>query len=205
MTFNATDHTYSHLGRSYPSVTQILKALRLEPPYPEDTNGARELGTAAHKATELAAWNKLDTNKTSPVLMEYVAGFLEKAREMNIRPIASELRGIHLIDAYAGTLDLLCRVFDGEIAIIDYKTGQVARSCELQTAGYAELALYLESLKPQALFTRANMPRRFSMQLTPRRAIVREYQDTHDFAAWRGAVALYKWQTEKRSVSIETL
>jgi hypothetical protein len=37
------------------------------------------------------------------------------------------------------------------------------------------------------------------MQLTPGRAIVKEYRDPSDHAAWLGAVRLYRWQNEKKS------
>lgn len=197
--FDEAAHRYSHQGREYPSVTKMFAALGLEPPYPaDDPNGLKPRGTAIHRACDLAAWDRLDKARTTPELIPYVEGFEEKKREMNIRPIYTETRGVHLIEGYAGTLDLLCHAYDNDLAIIDYKSGHPARCVELQTALYAYLALYMEGFKEKPIFTRDKMPRRFSMQLTPGRAIVRECRDEFDYTAALGAVALYKWQAEKR-------
>lgn len=197
--FDEAAHRYSYVAREYPSVTKMFAALGLEPPYPsDDPKGLKPRGTAIHRACDLAAWDRLDKARTTQELIPYVDGFEEKVREMNIRPIYTERRGVHLIEGYAGTLDLFCRVYDDDLAVIDYKTGNPPRCVELQTAGYGLLALYMESFKAAPLFTRDKMPRRFSMQLTPGRAIVRECSDPFDYTAFLGAVALYKWQQEKR-------
>lgn len=195
--FDDVAHRYSHEGRVAPSVTQMLAGLGLTPPYAPD-RGQKARGTAVHKAAELAVCNRLDYAGTSPEIIPYINGLMEKAEEMKIRPIFTEIRGIHTAEWFAGTIDLFCTVYDSDLAVIDYKTGVPPRCCELQTAGYGELMLFIESMQPNPRFTRANMPRRFSMQLTPNRAIVRECKDSFDFPAFIGAVRLYKWQQEKR-------
>lgn len=189
--FDEVEHRYSHAGRDYPSNTQVLEALRLNPPYPED-RGQKAFGTAVHKAAELAIFDRLDYTRTAPVIMPYIEGLMEKSREMRIRPIKAEIRGLHTGEAYAGTIDLWCLVYDDEPAVIDYKTGVPPRCVELQTAGYGELAMHM------GLTPRSKPPRRFSMQLLPGRAIVRECRDPFDYPAFIGAVRLFKWMNERR-------
>ena len=197
--FDPVEHKYTHEGRDYVSVTQVLEGLKLTPEYPPD-RGQKDFGTAAHKAAELALWEKLDWDRTSPVLVQYLNGLMEKVEEMKIRPIYTELRGVHLGEQFAGTMDLVCSIFDTDIAVIDFKTGSsVPRCAELQTAGYGELALFMEGMRSQPLFTRAKMPRRFSMQLLPDRAVVREHKDAYDYHAWIAAVRLYRWLSERRN------
>lgn len=195
--FAEAEHKYSHDGRPCPSVTQMLTGLGLTPPYAPD-KGQKSRGTAVHKAAELAIYDRLDYANTSPVIIPYVNGLMEKAEEMKIRPIYTEIRGIHTGEWFAGTVDLFCSVYDSDLAIIDYKTGVPPRCCELQTAGYADLMLFIESMQRHPRFTQRSQLRRFSMQLTPNRAIVRECQDSYDHVAFIGAVRLFKWMSEKR-------
>ncbi len=195
--FAEDTHVYTFNGQRYPSVTQILGGLGLTPRYPED-RGQREFGKAAHRAVESAAWGRLDRAGTSKVLLPYVDGFCEKADEYKIVPIYTEVRGVHLAEGFAGMVDLFCTIFGGEPAIFDYKTGGVPRAVELQTAGYGELMFAIDRCQPDPLLARKYMPRRFSMQLLPGRAIVKEYRDPYDYVAFIGAVRLFKWQEERR-------
>ena len=200
--FDPIRHRYTLNGQPYPSATQVLDWLKLTPPYPEtDDNSKKELGTAVHKAVELAMCDRLDFTKTSADLIPYVNGAMEKKHEMRIRPIFTEMRGVNLQEGYAGTLDLFAWVYDDELAVIDYKTGTPPRCAELQTAGYVLLVhSMLSSLRqrPTWYFEIDKPPRRFSMQLFENRAIVREYRDPYDFIAFIAAVRLYKWTQERR-------
>ena len=195
--FDEAAHRYTHAGAEYASVTRVLEGVGASPPYAPD-RWQKAFGTAVHKAAELAIWGKLDFERTSPEIIPAINGLMEKVEEMKIRPIATEVRGVHLLECYAGTTDLVCSVFDADLAYIDYKSGHPARCVELQTAGYVELGVFMESMKDKPLFTRGRMPRRFSMQLTPNRAIVRECKDPFDYSAFIGAVRLYRWMKERR-------
>ncbi len=194
--FAEDNHRYTLDGRRQYSVTQILEGLRLTPPYPGD-RGQKAFGTAAHKACDLAVWDKLDFSQTSPVLMPYVEGFMEKAEELKIRPIKSEIIVWHEPESYAGRLDLWAEILDGEQAIFDFKTGAPPPCVELQTAGYA-LALEWCGIQQGWPVQVSPRPRRFSMQLLPGRAVLRECKDQFDYHAWLGAVRLFKWTNERR-------
>lgn len=200
--FDQASHRYSVGGAPYTSVTQMIGALGLTPPYPEsDPRGLKDLGTAVHKAADLAMWDRLDDANTSPELLPYVVGVREKKREMNIRPIATELQLYDPLDGIAGTLDLFCLVYDDDFAVIDYKrSNSVAPCTELQLAGYVRL---LKRAHERGALQHISMGfpsdvrhvRRFSMKLLENRAAVKEYDDVHDHAAWAGAIELFKWQS----------
>lgn len=201
--FDPIKHKYSMGDQSYWSVTQMITGLKLSPPYPtEDLNNKKELGSAVHKAVDLAAWDRLDHARTHQDLIPYVAGFEEKKREMLIRPIATELRMWDERLCIAGTLDIFGWIYDDELAVIDYKSGSAPNCTELQTALYVKLLLYHAERHNADLFRAMNglqkNIRRFSMKLTPGRAIVKEYRDVADFAAADGAVALFKWIADRR-------
>jgi len=211
-------HTYSSEdGQPYVAVSRVLEALKLTPPFPEeDPKGLKEFGSAIHRAVELASWDNLDMDpnnpafppdkRTHPELIPFVNGFLEKKEEMRIRPIKTELRVWDGVQYIAGTLDFLGLVYNGDLAIIDYKSGTPPPCCELQTAGYVMLLIWMykngivrggENGFPDIRVS-ADKIRRFSMKLTPNRAIVKEYTDDLDLHAWEGAVSLYKWLKERR-------
>jgi len=198
--FNPGTHEYTVSGKVKRSTTQIITDLGLAPPY-ADNQQAKEFGTWVHKACEFAAWDKLDDAATSPVTMlPYINGFREKAAELKIRPIATELLVYHGLLDYCGTLDLLCWINADELAIVDFKCGQPPPCVELQTAGYV-VALKWMSQKAQIAGLSArklNAIRRFSMQLLPDRAILRECPDPFDLTAWEGAVNLWKWKRFRR-------
>ena len=199
--FDTAAHRYTLDGAVVPSVTKILEGMALAPPY-KDNKDSLTFGTAVHKACELHATGRLDADGTHPKVMEYVAGFAEKCAEMNIVPIKTELRVFHGHEHYAGTVDLWCKIYDGQHAIIDFKSGtSVPRCVELQTAGYAEALKWMFQfgfVEECPITVGGGMPRRFSMQLTPNRAIVRECKDEYDFPAFIGACRLFKWMKEKR-------
>jgi hypothetical protein len=188
--FDEELHEYRVDSRVLPSVTNIISDLKLSPPYPED-RGALGFGKAVHKAAELYIADRLDKANTNPVILQYLTGLEEKTTEMRLRPIGQELRVWHKYLGYAGTLDYFGYVYDGDLAIIDYKSGQPPPCVELQTAGY-ELALRSMNFVPIEPGTKL---RRFSMQLLPDRAIVKEHKNRElDHAAWTGAVNLYYWK-----------
>lgn len=212
LNFDPASHRYSVEGSPYTSVTQMIGALKLQPPYPEgDPKGLKDLGVAVHKAAELAMWDRLDDATTSPELLPYIAGLREKKREMNIRPIATELQLYDPLDGIAGTLDLFCWVYDAELALIDYKrSNSVANCTELQLAGYERLIRRADAAGRIEPIRMADGPRcglhigypirRFSMKLLENRAVVREYLDPQDHAAWAGAIELYKWASHRPKV-----
>lgn len=204
LTFTESGHAYRLNGIPIPGATSILSDLGLTPPY-KDNPDSKDFGTAVHKAAELRMWGKLDVATTHQAIMPYINGLDIKIREMQIQPIRTELRVYHKDEQYAGTLDLFCWIYGNDQAIFDYKTGQPPPCVELQIALYQKAMI---NMSRRGLFPGMDIAlkesgqeediRRFSMQLTPDRAIVREYKDDYDYAAAIGAVRLHKWVKNRR-------
>lgn len=199
---NEADHTYTIGENPADATTAILTALRLTPPYPED-RGALAFGTAVHRCCDLAVWDRWDRSRTSLALIPHVEGFLEKKQELRIIPIKSEMIVFDPVAHTAGKLDLFCYIHDAELALFDYKTGRPPNCVELQTASYVHQMYAMKKagqLEPRLATLLPEDPasiRRFSMELTPGRAIMREYRDRYDFTGWEGAVQLFRWKQRR--------
>jgi hypothetical protein len=205
LTFDPIPHKYAIDGNPAAHCTGVLSDLGLTPPYKYNPD-SMDFGGAVHKSVHYDLIDILDDAQTSPILLSHLSGFREKKREMRIRLIAAELPVFDGHAFVAGTLDLLCEVYDGDLAIIDLKTGQPPQCVELQTAGYECMLRWMETwnlLPPEikALGIGQRKIRRFSMYLMADRAIVTEYKDVYDLNAWRGAVALWKWKFARRKAA----
>lgn len=118
--FDPVKHIYSVFGVRLPSATQVIGQIL----YPnefrfvddETMERASKLGRNVHKA--------LETNFPDPLTDEELHCYNEAKRllgEHRIVPLMKEARFYSRL-GYAGTLDLYC-LMDGELTIIDYKTG----------------------------------------------------------------------------------
>lgn len=207
LTFEPTAHRYEYRGRHVPNVTGILTDLKVSPPYPAD-RGWLEFGKAVHKCCELAMQDKLVVEQwhdgsftypgTSEVLWPYITAFRQKVAEYKIIPKETELLVYNDMQGYAGMLDLFCTIFDGDEAIIDFKTGRPPECVRLQTAAY-DMALNRTLGLPE----RKKMRRRFAMYLfedevkQTGNARMIEFTDPFDYEAFSGMVAHWKWKNKK--------
>lgn len=192
LTFEPETHTYQWRGAVVPSVTQILKDLGLSPNYPPD-RGWLEFGRQVHRCCDLVLRNRLES--CGPLLEPYVEAFRDVVRTYQIEPINTEMQVYHFMLGYAGTLDLHCKIFGKDEAIIDYKTGIPPECVGLQTAGY-DMALASALGQKYGIGRR----RRFALRLltdetkTTGKAKLVEYTDSFDYAAFEGAVNVWKWK-----------
>jgi len=193
LTLEAETHTYHWRGNAVPGVTQILKDLGLSPNYPED-RGWLQFGRDVHRCCDLVLRDRLES--CGPVYQPYVDAFKAAVATYQIEMLGTEMRVYHDRLGYAGTLDLLCRVFGKDEAIIDYKTGVPPECVGLQTAGYN---LALSSQLGQRFGVGLNR-RRFSLRLltdeakTTGKAKLVEYTDPFDYTAFEAAAQLWKWK-----------
>ncbi len=196
LTFEPDAHIYRWRGEVRPSVTQVLKDMKISPSYPPD-RGWLEFGTAVHRCCQLVLLDRLDLDETSPVLHPYVDAFRRVRDDYRLEPIATELAVYHEDLGYAGTLDLHCRVFGKDHAIIDYKTGAPPESTALQTAAY-DLALS----RMQGFPSRSGR-RRFAMRLltdetkTTGKTKLTEFTDPMDAEYFKGILLHWKYQNRK--------
>ncbi len=201
LTFDPVEHRYAYRGEEKPSVTRVLKDMRVAPPYPPD-KGKMELGRAVHRCCELIIRDRLVMLPgeerypgTAPILWPYLDAFRQKVDEYQIEPIDAELAVYNDEEGYAGTLDLVCYIFGRkDIAIFDYKSGVPPACTALQTAAY-DMALN----RIMGLPARHRPRRRFALHLftdeveQTGRAKVTEYKDKFDYDAFLGIMAHWKW------------
>lgn len=100
---------------------------------------ASVFGTRLHSIAQKIALGTYDDSDTE--MEPYAAAVREFLENEVAEVLAVELEIISPRLRYGGTLDLYCRLRDGSLAIVDYKTSaQLSREHGLQLAGYAMLA-----------------------------------------------------------------
>ena len=177
--FEPVGHRYVVDGEELASVTTVLKALGLYPPFADGPY--RERGTAVHLATEYDDLGELDDERTHPAILPYVEAWRQCRAALGLRFQLDqiEVRLANPDQRIAGTLDRLT-----DDAIYDLKTGAPPPCTALQLAAYAHLA-ELRDGRPR---------RRYSVWLRPDmepRYKVCEYDDPNDFIVWDSCRVIY--------------
>jgi hypothetical protein len=102
-------------------------------------NNARDLGSDVHTAVD--QFNRglpLEiTNETAPYVAQYAAWL----RNAGVEIVASEFYTINGEYGFGGTLDAIARI-DGELCLVDWKTGKAKDSQRLQLAGLSMAEWY---------------------------------------------------------------
>ena len=102
-------------------------------------NKARDLGNEVHTAVD--NFNRglpLEiTNDTAPYVAQYAAWL----RNAKVEILASEFYTINATIGFGGTLDAIARI-DGELCLVDWKTGKAKDSQRLQLAGLSMAEWY---------------------------------------------------------------
>src|SRR5215212_4760687 len=130
----------------FPSVTEVLKVV--EAPYIEAwrrrvgreeadrvVESATLFGKRMHVAAEQVAWGRFD--EVAPDLRPY-ARVVRKFLDRHVTEVlGTELELVNPNLRFGGTLDLYCRLRNGSLAVVDWKTGpSLTREHGLQSAGY---------------------------------------------------------------------
>ncbi len=196
LTFEPEAHIHRWRGAIVPGATQVLEDLQLSPRYPPD-RGQMDFGKKVHHCCELFLRNRLES--CGQLLLPYVTALEGVVRDYQIEPINTEMQVYHDRLGYAGILDLHCRIFGKDEAIIDYKTGVPPECVGLQTAAY-DMAL---SRMLRVTDDPGKRRRRFALRLltdetkTTGKAKLIEYTDAFDYQAFEGAVNVWKWKFGK--------
>lgn len=138
LTFDPRTHTYYFESKPIPSVTDILRPALTW--FSVRSEAAAERGDRVHQACEdidSGFEPELD-DESEP----YVRAYQRFLGEANVEIVASEFRAFHPAMRYAGTIDRVIQV-NGELEILDLKTGVTAPWMGMQLAAYSE-ALYVQ-------------------------------------------------------------
>ncbi|MEJ7873337.1 MAG: PD-(D/E)XK nuclease family protein [Rubrobacteraceae bacterium] len=196
---------YRGEGFAVPSVTTVLQIL--EKKYLEAWRhrvGRKEadrvmitatvLGTQVHSLANKLVWeDRLGATKVPADLELYALALRSFFTGHVAEPIKTELSLVSQRERVGGTLDLYCRLQDGSLAVVDYKTSaQLSREHGLQTALYALLLREHGYEVNQRLVVRVKKDK-------PGEFYVREYKDHEgDVKAARACVELYWWQNRNK-------
>lgn len=139
--FDEAAHTYTWNGVVVPSVTQVLKPLTNYGMIPADKlEIAWQKGNAVHKMVELHAKGDLDEATLPEWMRPVFEKWLRFCDDTGFKIIESERQVYHPAYGYAGTLDLIGMIGEGdEFPLIDVKRSFFAGPViGMQTAAYAE-------------------------------------------------------------------
>lgn len=192
--FDEGPHAYYVGERRLLSVTQ---ALHLSGHVSGEwfTERARLRGTYVHQALEMYQKGELGLDGFGPGLLPYVQAFQRIVDAHGLETDWVEARGGDDTDQIAGTVDW-AGTCDGDLAIIDFKTGTQETYHRLQLCPYARFYA-------AALGVPIHQVRRFGLYLTgDGGAELVPFTDRNDFKVWDACRvnALWRWAIDRRTV-----
>ena len=114
--------------------TEALIRAELRAAATAERDRAASLGTAVHDAAAAGRLVEDVDPELRPRLRQYLSWLETSGAEL----LAAEFQVFNLAVGYAGTVDLICRLRDGSVWIVDLKTGKgVYSDHALQLVGYA--------------------------------------------------------------------
>ena len=183
-------HTYTDEKGPLSGVTSLLGDAGLIDfsMIPEAMRGHyMDRGSKVHRATQLLDEDDLDFNALDPVLKKYVEGYNKFRSDFHGRYkiISMEIIVRHPIQRYAGKIDRVC-IIDGELAVLDIKSGVAQPWVALQTEGYKQAHNAENVDKIEA---------RYALSLSKEGAYkLQKYTDLGDSAVWLSVVTLARWK-----------
>ena len=183
-------HTYTDEKGPLSGVTSLLGDAGLIDfsMIPEHMRGHyMDRGSKVHRATELFDEDDLDYDALDPILKKYMDGYKKFCIDFRERYhiVKSEVIVRHPVQRYAGTFDRLCTI-DGELSILDIKTGGLQPWTTLQLQAYLMAHESEGGQKVKA---------RYALQLTKEGTYkLQKYTDAGDAAVWLAVVTLARWK-----------
>jgi hypothetical protein len=132
--FDAASHTYSVGGVIVPSVTTVIGAV-CPWLYDHSSDFARERGSVVHEVCQLHDEGDLDESTVHPICAGFFEGWKRFLAESKFQIVANERRIYSPTYGFAGTLDRV-GILNGNLVLIDLKTGDPGWQVALQTAAY---------------------------------------------------------------------
>lgn len=192
LSFNEERHRYSYGGILVPNVSTIIdEELNMYHGRPDAAEDARKRGTEVHAVTawadEYALTGKGERYKSVPRL-DYLEAWWKCLEDTGFKVEEVEQRVFHTKKLYAGTLDRVGD-WDGQLTVLDIKTGMYYPISALQTAAYMEAA-------NEGRVGR-KITRRVVAQLQPDRNppyTMHEHKERTDFQVFLSALLMYNWK-----------
>ena len=189
-TLDPKTHTYTDEKGPLSGVTSLLGDAGLIDfsMIPEAMRGHyMDRGSKVHRATELFDEDDLDASSVDPVLAGYLDAYVNfvDAYGDRYKIIKSEVMVTHPVQRYAGQYDRLC-IIDGELAILDIKSGALQPWVALQLEAY-RVAHNAENVD--------KIEARYALSLSKEgKYFLKKYVNPSDASAWLAVVTLARWK-----------
>lgn len=207
LSFDAGKHEYRADSRVLPGVTTILREAKLYPDYRGVASNYRQLGTAVHQACHLFDAGLAPAKPYHADVAARLARYGQFKQDTGFTGMAWEVPLADVQRGYAGTLDILGTVKNGELWEVDIKTGtvpvlgvsvQLAAYDDLRVTGrvipvprHPSLPLDIEWFE----WARTQKFRKKSLNLTADAYTLRSHDEPRYRAYWSAALTMYKvWQ-----------
>ena len=192
LSFDAATHRYWDGATELPSVTTILKGLKLTPWYPksDEANAAMALGTRVHNATQKHDEGGQINLMASDEVMPYLSAWSDFLQHYGGQVTDCELKVMSNTHRYAGTLDRIINHHDGSVTILDIKTG----SGGPQSWHKLQLAAYQIAWEESGHNMAGRPIKRVVCYLKPDGWKMLQSVDDQDLQAWKASVCLFYWK-----------
>jgi len=131
------DHIYSVDGQKMPGVSEIMDAAGIIDKRWYNERACLR-GTYVHKAVELYHTTGLNLNSLDSEVAPFFNGYMEFLKDSDFKPVIVEKLSYSPLYMYCGTPDLI-GYLNGELVLIDIKSGNIPKWAAIQTAAYKEL------------------------------------------------------------------
>ncbi len=136
--FDEKTHTYTWFGVKVPGISFILKATGfVDTTFFTDAH--RDRGHAVHRAAELLMFGELDWSTVHESILPRVKGFESWFQKFKPKVLMCEKPLYSKTHGFAGTPDMVVEV-NGEIWVVDVKSGKAGLAAAIQTAAQKILA-----------------------------------------------------------------
>ncbi len=183
------NHIYKVDGAVIPGVSEILQSAGIvDTRWHNDAACIR--GTYVHKAVELYHTVGLNMNSLDDVIKPYFEAYMAFLQTARFHPIAVEKEFYHSTYMYCGKPDLV-GYLNGDLVLLDIKTGSVSKWAELQTAAYKALIGRQVDSKPINYRAALNLKSNGKWNLIPYK------ENAHHWEVFQSALTIYHYKQGK--------
>ena len=193
ITFKPDTHEYFVEGKKKPSVTTIL---RDEGMYFNPNAGKHHaaMGTAIHKGCQVVAAGEWNPATTHPAIRPKLEAFRQFYTRHRLKALMWEVPIYHSNPEWCGTFDLIAER-DGEIWLIDTKSGAPPQYAGVQTAMYELGARHCGIIKPGTKVYRYCLSLLGDGKIYPGKP--------SDFVVGTAAALLWHWRRQNNTLGVE--
>lgn len=162
------------------------------------TDEARERGQAVHAALQYLAEGSLDPESVHEKIRPYICGFNKFMAENTFETLIFEVPTYHPIYLYGARPDRI-GILNGEVGVLDFKTGVAQAWAEIQTAAYAAIAELMPEVK-KAMHERGQIVlKKWGLELRDDATYrLKTYADRNAFKVFLSALTVANWIRGKR-------